>query len=408
MWHKHLSPKCSLAQAALVDIVVIMPKPMYSTERYDSLPEPLKDLVDPLLPGMWFYEPDTRDLKMLEVMSGTGKITDNVNEKVGPAMGYDKAYTEDMDILTHQGFALLLKLALRVQSGGTTWFGILCSSWIWLSRSVSKRSRSNPAGDCSRPFVAEANEMVRRCVAIATILYLRFVNLCFEHPPTTVMFFFDQMRTLVDHVCPYCFKTFLGDFGSECLKELMLRASNVAFQELERFKPRMKSKPMVTKGKWITGKREDLKESQSYPDKFGYAVAMCVKTMLEFKEQHSVRQIFGAQAMMAKSSTTGQSYASKIPWSLVPRVEQRTPHVPDQDDHAFMSALEDAFCNPSLASSIDGSSGSSTSSPTSRPSMASWFASNLSSPGSSSLSSPTRRKTAFVVDLEDSPSSGGP
>ena len=63
-------------------------------------------------------------------------------------------------------YVVLLRLAvatiMRLKENSVVLLAPPCSSWVWMSRGRSKRSKYDPLGDVSRTFVADANKAVSR------------------------------------------------------------------------------------------------------------------------------------------------------------------------------------------------------------------------------------------------------
>ena len=101
-------------------------------------------------------------------------------------------------LLGSSGLTILLNMMLRLLPSGLLWHGLLCSSWIWIARNGTGRSADNPGGFWAVPRVCEGNRMVMRAVAVATIAWLRGVNIIFERPQSSLMWEFPEMKLLLD------------------------------------------------------------------------------------------------------------------------------------------------------------------------------------------------------------------
>ena len=92
-----------------------------------------------------------RDLDFVEYFSGLGEVHHAFSRAGCAAAGYD--YCQDaklQNILSTEGFLNAVQWARRVRAGGHVHMGIVCSSWVWISRSTTRRSEHNPLGDRSR------------------------------------------------------------------------------------------------------------------------------------------------------------------------------------------------------------------------------------------------------------------
>ena len=62
---------------------------------------------------------------------------------------------------------LYIHLILSCTMGAfVTMWGIVCSSWVHLNSYTSCRTLCNPEGDTSKPYIAAANKMVSRNLAL--------------------------------------------------------------------------------------------------------------------------------------------------------------------------------------------------------------------------------------------------
>ena len=59
-----------------------------------------------------------------------------------------------------RGFLKLIQLVLKTRADGLIHCGPPCSSWVWVNRATSKRSRDSPAGDASIQSVAYGNSFL--------------------------------------------------------------------------------------------------------------------------------------------------------------------------------------------------------------------------------------------------------
>ena len=74
------------------------------------------------------------------------------------------------DILSDAGFISLLKYVLRLRRTGMALLAPVCSSWCWLNRFTSGRSRDHWQGNTSVRSVREGNLMVSRVVLLLWLL----------------------------------------------------------------------------------------------------------------------------------------------------------------------------------------------------------------------------------------------
>ena len=103
------------------------------------------------------------------------------------------------DILSDPGFAFAVSLVCRVRCGGFVWFGIVCSTWVFMSRSTTGRDINHPLGRSTSNVVA-ANVMTSRVVLL---FWLAAANGCFvilEQPATSLMFMHPRFQELIGFI----------------------------------------------------------------------------------------------------------------------------------------------------------------------------------------------------------------
>ena len=106
-------------------------------------------------------------LDAVEGFAGEAAITKSLRSHCLLAVAYDYKYDAVLqNILNPYGYVFLLSLVLRLGPLGVMWLAVVCSSWVWVSRSSTKRSFVKPMGEESHASVKQSNVMVSR----ATIL----------------------------------------------------------------------------------------------------------------------------------------------------------------------------------------------------------------------------------------------
>ena len=91
--------------------------------------------------------PVKRSVHGLDMFCGVAKVEASFLSKGLSAFGYDMVRNPTrQNILHDDGMATLLVWALMVIQFGYSHWGTLCSSWIWMCRSVTERSFMTPSG----------------------------------------------------------------------------------------------------------------------------------------------------------------------------------------------------------------------------------------------------------------------
>lgn len=76
---------------------------------------------------------------------------------------------------------------MRLKVGGLLWGGVPCSSWVFLNRHTSKRSREAPLGDEGQPSVRRANLLVTRWTLLVLLAVSRGCLWLAEQPMSSLM-----------------------------------------------------------------------------------------------------------------------------------------------------------------------------------------------------------------------------
>ena len=100
------------------------------------------------------------------------------------------------DILSDPGFAFAVALVCRVRSGGFVWFGIVCSTWVFMSRSSTGRDLNHPLGRATS-LVTAANVMTSRVLLLFWLAAARGCFVILEQPSTSLMYMHPRFQELI-------------------------------------------------------------------------------------------------------------------------------------------------------------------------------------------------------------------
>ena len=129
------------------------------------------------------------------------------------------------------GFALAANSCVRLSPGGICPLGPVCASWIYLSRSSTKRQYLYPIGDVNSSSVQGGNKMCAR-VALLILLVVAFGRSpLLEQPVSSLFMRYPRMvyvaRQLRSLGVPLWRQTIqLGAFGAPTRKPLHLFSTN--------------------------------------------------------------------------------------------------------------------------------------------------------------------------------------
>ena len=100
----------------------------------------------------------SRTVDCLEVFCGTHELSNAFSNQGLEVLIYDIVLNPALNnIMSMIGLFLLVAAVLRVKAGGTAWWGIPCSPWVWLSRGSTGRSLFNVGGTAPSMFGCTMN-----------------------------------------------------------------------------------------------------------------------------------------------------------------------------------------------------------------------------------------------------------
>ena len=226
----------------------------------------------------------SRTLHSVELFSGEQAISHGVRAQSFPAGSFDKRYHVDEDLSTAKGFSLALIFVLQIARFGMLWGAPVCSSWVWVSRSRTGRSRQNALGNLRHLSVQVANRMVEYTTLLFVIAYWRGVAIYLEQPQSSVMPWYPCVRALFEYVDMTRLPVSLGSYGGDSAKPVFIWTSETNVRIHYRIKTSgtqkvdpLKRKALCVRSSTgaVTGNKKALKDSQHYPTSFGLTIADC-------------------------------------------------------------------------------------------------------------------------------------
>ena len=225
----------------------------------------------------------------VEGMSGMGNLSCAFDELGMVALRLDRKYSSKLDFAKSEG-VLNFMLSLRLlHHFGLAWFGVECSSWVWVGRSGTHRCEGNPEGRVGNKKVDEANR-VRDCICFLMILLTVSGRKYIVEQPTSSLLnvseaFATALAVTSGEVVNFDHAAYEDDEEEyqECDEEeeraapKSLKAMGTPewlpqlCKRCDRSVPR--EKLADTKDGSVTGKSEALKQSEHYCITFGRRVA---------------------------------------------------------------------------------------------------------------------------------------
>ena len=87
-----------------------------------------------------FLEID-RNIDGVEVFAGVQSVVCAARTKGFKLLPFDILIAKEHDLTTTAGLKLVLESVFAIKEHGLVWLAPVCSSWVWMSRSNTKRSK---------------------------------------------------------------------------------------------------------------------------------------------------------------------------------------------------------------------------------------------------------------------------
>ena len=197
------------------------------------------------------------------------------------------------NILTGSGLLFLIQNLLTIVSGGCVWFGIPCSTWVWIARGHTHRTTANINGNTQRQDVCQANRMVDIIAELLELLVLRGVFYIIEQPSTSLVWCHKKLRNhfrskpKVHNALLKKHHVWLGYFGHHVFKSTTLvgifpplktiySKKRKSLKGAKEAWTRQVAKSGPKKGQLRVSGGKDLKDTGRYPRKFGREIAKLI------------------------------------------------------------------------------------------------------------------------------------
>lgn len=232
-----------------------------------------------------------RSIDYVDFFSGSGNMGSALAASGLQGRNYEILKDPQQNMATISGQALALKWAATVSEGGLLVGGFPCSTWVWLARSHTKRSKERIWGDESREDVRQANDIINFVSALSAFAHARKVFFLWEQPHSSLAFQTPCWRVVRE--LPNYKEQFLwlGSYGHDMPKPTRLVGTLPCMSKLRVARARQGSSAGIgweRKGKWVAGTSK-LKESQVYPPRFCEKVASLLTTAREWRSRQAQR-----------------------------------------------------------------------------------------------------------------------
>lgn len=245
----------------------------------------------PLLLGTRELVPEDEDMSFVEIFAGDRSVSRSLQFLGYRGKSFDQRYTDNHNFLSPQGFLAVLTTLQQLHPGAIFWSAPPCSTWVWVSRSSTKRSREDVLGNESSEYIKSQNHLVTRLVYLLALADRLGVYWIIEQPQSSLMFRHPVMERFLKrpHRRVYTVNMHMGIYSLDAVKPTLLVGTapylpslEVRLTHSELLAVQMNEDRLVTSTsqvdpvsgvKRVTGGR-DLKKTQSYPLGFGSAHAL--------------------------------------------------------------------------------------------------------------------------------------
>ena len=238
--------------------------------------------------GALFGQP-CETIDVIESFCGVAEIVQAFTNAGFAACGYDYAFDARFNNLcTIEGFTHCLWLRLRFRCTGLAWFATVCSTWIWMSRSSTERSPTQPLGCVyAGNTVEQGNIQVARCSLLMLLIAFKGGLWMLEQPLGSIMKHHPSLKWLRSLTNHYDFMSWyeqhscMAAFESDTVKPSWFCGNNHGMvRALARQKPldfKATNLDTVRKDKAPDGRLQvtggpGLKQTQAYTPSFATAV----------------------------------------------------------------------------------------------------------------------------------------
>ena len=223
------------------------------------------------------------DLGCLDAFAGAANIWRVFSGRGVSSAAYDCINDADLqNILSPAGFLNLVQWSRRLTPHkAIAHFGVLCSTWVFMSRNATRRRIYNIDGRSSTgemsQKVQEGNMMASRVALLLLLLMVRNVIWIVEQPNSSLLFFYRRFWQLHQCMRLHKIRTWLGSFGAPTAKAIVLLSTHRLVYTLQRGFKRSRCEsntiqvviPAISGG--VTGGR-DLRGTQQYPLQYAEAL----------------------------------------------------------------------------------------------------------------------------------------
>ena len=246
----------------------------------------------------WGPDPLIRCEDFAELFAGEQSVTNGLRCFGFEGIPMDQKY--GCDLLSAVGFAAAVVAILKIRCGGILWAAPPCSSWVWISRGSTGRTKDNVLGNVEYTSVRMSNRLVSRVAHLVWLAVRRKVFVIIEQPMDSLLWEHPRMKKLLLRYGLRDVRLELGAYGALTPKPLILKTNVPWGEELRKTltpEDRCKLKDLCERadvqvckrrkdenGKVRTSGGRDLKATQAYPLGFGATIGKCHRRFCDSEE----------------------------------------------------------------------------------------------------------------------------
>ncbi|CAK9058804.1 unnamed protein product [Durusdinium trenchii] len=251
-------------------------------------------------------------LEHCELFSGRAAVTMAEREEGRACAAFDYTYDNIYhDMNGPEGFTHALYHVLRLEPGSFLTLAPVCSTWVFMSRGSTGRSKSFPLGNLSAPSVQAGNCMVSRCAILLLLAAAKGVWFCLEQPRGSLLEYHPLIQCVLKLIKIYRTHIRMSDFAANSEKGTWLYSNRKEIEDIVDYKPlRVPKRPrkqlvvhyLDRSGKWRIKGSRCLKGSQE----FGRALAR-LRTSNQSKVTRDARRFLRDAALESAGEDDGKA-----------------------------------------------------------------------------------------------------
>ena len=213
-------------------------------------------------------------LDAAEVFSSCHTWTDNWRAQGLCCSTYDiEDVNDEQDCRTERGQTTLFTQVGSVKREGLVMLPPKCSNCVPLNMGTAKRCKENPLGNTSRTDVRDSNDTAAMLCSLCRWMVEQSIYWIIEQPLNSWFFKLPVVEKMLADCGAMRVSFAMELFGASSKKPTELWGTAPWLQFIANVpKPISKGKRTVLaerRGKWVSGKRKEMKASQAYPPAFG-------------------------------------------------------------------------------------------------------------------------------------------